>query len=175
MVPVLVTLPSGQLVEVADLRLHMRVDHGEDDTVIASLFAAAVGYLDGYGGILGRAIQPQTWAQQWNCAGPYLLALPDVDTGALVVTADGAAVASGDVTTELTAAGLVVTVAGSPALPVRIEYECAMPADKLAVAKVAAMLLAAHWYANREAVGQPMEELPMTVAALIAPLRRVKI
>jgi len=43
------------------------------------------------------------------------------------------------------------------------------------VANQAALMLAAHWYRNREsvAVGTPTVELPMAVEYLIAPLARM--
>lgn len=175
MVPVLVTPPSRLPVDMDELRLHLRVDHHDDDLLINYLATAAVGHLDGFSGVLGRAIMPQTWAQTWTCAGPYTLALPDVDAGSLVVTADGVAVPGGDVTTELTFGGLVVTVAGSPALPVQIEYECAMPAAQLGAVRAAILMMVGHWYANRETVGQTGAEMPFAASALIAPLRRVRV
>jgi hypothetical protein len=36
---------------------------------------------------------------------------------------------------------------------------------------MAILLLAAHWFGNRETVGPNMSELPFTVAALLAPYR----
>lgn len=41
-----------------------------------------------------------------------------------------------------------------------------------AVAAQAALLLVGQWYANREATGQNLTEMPMAITWLIAPLRK---
>jgi len=41
-----------------------------------------------------------------------------------------------------------------------------------AVAAQAALLLIGQWYANREATGQNLTEMPMAITWLIAPLRK---
>ena len=41
-----------------------------------------------------------------------------------------------------------------------------------AVAAQAALLLIGQWYANREAIGQNLTELPLAITWLIAPLRK---
>ena len=170
MIPVLVTPPTAEVVTLPDMKAHLRVDHDDEDSLIASLTAGAVAHLDGWRGVLGRAIMPQTWAQEWTCAGPYRLALPDASD--LVVTVDGTPTV--DFTTELTPLGLVVSDVPSGDL-VRIEYACALPDDLLPVVQVAIKLLVGHWYATREAVGQPLAAAPMAFDALIAPLRRVRV
>ena len=172
MTPILITPATADVVSLDDMKAHLRVDHSDEDALIASLTAAAVAHLDGYSGILGRAIMPQTWAQEWTCAGPYRLALPDVDADSLAVTVDGVTVTGFD--TVLTPLGLVVTVATSGDLT-RIEYDCAMPDHLLPAVQVAIKLLVGHWYATRETVGLSMEALPLAFDALIAPLRRVRI
>jgi hypothetical protein len=175
MVPVLITPPANLPVALEDLRQHLRIDHADDDVLITELAAAAVGHLDGFAGVLGRAILRQTWAEEWNCPGPYLLALPDVDLDSLDITADGVEVAGADISTELTAAGLVVTLSGAYGLPVRIEYACALPAAQRATVNVVIKMLVAHWYANRETVGDAAVEMPLAATALITPLRRVRL
>lgn len=169
MTPVLITAPTADVVSLVEMKAHLRVDHADEDATITAMTAAAVAHLDGYGGILGRAIMPQTWAQEWTCAGPYRLALPDAS--GLVVTVDGVAAAF---ETELTPLGLVVSVDVTGDVT-RIEYDCALPADQLPAVQVAIKLLVGHWYATRETVGQSMEALPLAFDALIAPLRRVRI
>ena len=57
--PVLITPPAGELVSVADAKLHCRVDYAEDDLLISGLISAAIGHLDAWGGVLGRCIMPQ--------------------------------------------------------------------------------------------------------------------
>ena len=170
MIPVLVTPPTAEPVTLPDMKAHLRVDHDDEDELISLLIDGATAHLDGWRGVLGRAILPQTWAQEWTCPGPYRLALPDAAD--LVVTVDGTPTV--DFTTELTPLGLVVTVETSGDLT-RVEYACALPDDLLPAVQVAVKLLVGHWYATRETVGQSMEALPLAFDALIAPLRRVRI
>jgi uncharacterized phiE125 gp8 family phage protein len=58
---VLVTAPPAEPVTVAEMKTHLRIDHSDHDTYIATLIAAAREHLDGPFGILGRAIVEQTW------------------------------------------------------------------------------------------------------------------
>lgn len=61
--PELVAAPSAKPVSVAEAKAHLRVDHDLDDALIGRAIDAAIGYLDGYGGILGRALVAQRWRQ----------------------------------------------------------------------------------------------------------------
>ena len=61
--PALVTPPAEMPVSLEQAKAHLRVDHDEDDELIEAAIAAAVGHLDGYGGILGRALMPQEWCE----------------------------------------------------------------------------------------------------------------
>lgn len=57
----LVEPPEAELVTVAQLREHLRYDAVDQDDYIAQARDAAVAHLDGYAGILGRALAAQTW------------------------------------------------------------------------------------------------------------------
>lgn len=57
---VLVTAPDP-ILSLEEVKLHLRVDHDDDDDLIAALIEAAVGHIDGDAGWLGRALGPQTW------------------------------------------------------------------------------------------------------------------
>lgn len=171
MIPVLVTGPTSEAVTLPDMKEHLRVDHDEEDALISGLIAAAVAHLDGWRGILGRAIMAQTWAQEWTCSGPYRLALPDVDVDSILATVDGV---EAGFKTELTPLGLVVTVETGGDLT-RIEYDCALPVELLPVAQAAIKLLVGHWYAVREAAGAASQAAPLAFDAIIAPLRRVRV
>lgn len=61
--PELVTAPSVKPISLAEAKAHLRVDHGLDDALIERAIDAATGHLDGYGGILGRALLAQRWRQ----------------------------------------------------------------------------------------------------------------
>jgi uncharacterized phiE125 gp8 family phage protein len=59
--PSLVSAPAETPVSLSEAKAHLRVDFSEDDTLIGSLIAAAVSHLDGYSGVLSRALVTQTW------------------------------------------------------------------------------------------------------------------
>lgn len=60
--PVLITPPAEQPVSLAEAKAHLRVTSNDDDALIGSLIKAATAKLDGYSGLLGRALVTQTWA-----------------------------------------------------------------------------------------------------------------
>lgn len=64
--PVLVTPPAELPVTLDEAKLWARVDGNDDDPIMEELIAAAVAYLDGYSGILGRAIVTQTWRDEFD-------------------------------------------------------------------------------------------------------------
>ena len=53
--------PTEQVVTLAEMKAHLRVDGDDEDLLIQSLTDAAVSWLDGWDGVLGRCIMPQTW------------------------------------------------------------------------------------------------------------------
>jgi len=53
--------PMDALVTLDETKRHLRVDSSAFDDQINMLIGAATAYLDGLGGILGRALRPQTW------------------------------------------------------------------------------------------------------------------
>jgi uncharacterized phiE125 gp8 family phage protein len=64
--PELVTPPDGLPVSLEEARAHLREDDEAQDELIRSHIATAVEYLDGYSGILGRALMPQSWRQYFS-------------------------------------------------------------------------------------------------------------
>lgn len=54
----LITAPTAEPVSLAEAKLHLRVDHADDDTLISSLIVAARQSAEH---ITGRALMPQTW------------------------------------------------------------------------------------------------------------------
>lgn len=63
--PVLVVPPAAPPVSLAEAKAHLRIDHDLDDAKVEGAIAGAVAHLDGYAGILGRAIVSQTWRQDF--------------------------------------------------------------------------------------------------------------
>lgn len=161
MTPTLITPPTSAPVDVTAAKLHCRVDHSEDDVLIEALIGAAVGHLDGWTGVLGRCIMPQTWRVSVT-RGTVVLPMPNVTTAS-------AAYEAGPQVLTLTASacGPVVTVTED----CDVTFTCAMPEGLLATAKVAVLLLVGHWYANREAASVAMIETPLAVDMLVAQMR----
>ena len=83
--PRLVTAPVGLPVSVADLKAHLAITFDDDDAKLEAYISAAVAYLDGWRGVLGRCIMTQTWAFD-DEAFPCLIPLPDVQSVALAYT-----------------------------------------------------------------------------------------
>ena len=110
MTPYLVTPPAALPVTLAEMKAHLRVVHADDDADIAAKQAGAVAMLDGWGGVLGRCIMPQTWAVDVTGAGPHLLPFPDASN--ITAESDGDALS---VTVTREGAGLCVSVVGADA------------------------------------------------------------
>lgn len=170
----LVTPPTAPLVTAEDLRAHLRVDGTDQDGKIAAFLAAALSLLDGWRGILGRAIMPQTWAQEFCGWGVLRLAMPDVtEVRVTGYDADDNEVAPDIATLAVDAGGAYVTASGPAVARVVVEFDCGLPEAQLPAVRVAAMMLVANWFENREAVvvGGAVAALPFAVDCLIEPLR----
>lgn len=179
MIVQLVTPPVLRVVEVHDLMEHLRVTGTEEAGLLDSFEAAAVAHLDGWTGVLGRAIRPQTWRQEFGGWGCHALALPDV-TAVVSVTAedaDGVEVTGGTAVLRARAnGGWMVDTKGADgtAIPARVwvTYTCALPASLLPTVEVIVKMLVGHWFENRTAVSAaPMSEIPMAAQALIGAMR----
>lgn len=169
---ILITPPTQPVVSTSDLRDHLRVTGQDEDAVISSMAAGAIAYLDGWGGVLGRAIMPQTWRQEFTGWGPLKLALPDV-TSVVVTYEDslGAEQPATSATLRKCGAAWLVEADGPDADRVFVNMTCALPAARLPAVQTIVKMMVAHWYMNREAVGEAMQEVPMSAEALITALR----
>lgn len=161
MTPILVTPPALQPVTLDEAKLHCRIDHADDDILISAYIAAATGHLDGWTGILGRCILPQTWRVS-AVTGDIVLPMPDVTAASAAYGAGATAL-----TITATALGLCVTITED----CDITFTCAMPSGLLASARATVLMLVGHWYANREAVAATMAEMPLAVDALVTQMR----
>lgn len=55
------TAPAEDPVTLAEVKAHLNISHTDDDTMLAEYIDAAVAFLDGRDGFLGRALITQTW------------------------------------------------------------------------------------------------------------------
>lgn len=185
------TVAPAVLLTPAEAKAHLRVDHADDDTLITALIEAATTHLDGWSGILGRALVSQTWRQDFDAFGEYLrLPLGPVvsissvtyydinDASQTVASASYALLADGfGPYVGLVPGYTWPSVSSIRNAPVSVTYVAGYgtAAAVPRAIKQAALLLIAHWYDFREAVmaGQAPTELPLGVRALLAPFRRV--
>lgn len=185
------TVAPAVLLTPAEAKAHLRVDHADDDALIAALIEAATTHLDGWSGILGRALVSQTWRQDFADFGEYLrLPLGPVVSVSSVTYYDinDASQTAASASYSLLAddygpyVGLVPgytwpSVSSTRNAPVSVTYVAGYgtAAAVPQAIKQAALLLIAHWYDFREAVmaGQTPTELPFGVRALLTPFRRV--
>ena len=141
MTPTLIAPPSQPVVVLLDLREHLRVEHSADDNLIEALERAAVAHLDGWTGILGRCIMPQTW-QVSLPGGVSVLPFPDVVSA--TVTSAGV---TQDIVVTPAPAGPEVNLS----IPGDVRFTCAMPSHLLPAAQVAVKMWVAEAYENRDA------------------------
>lgn len=171
-------VPPGPVMPLAEAKKHIRVDHEDDDDAIAAMLAAATAYFDGWTGILGRALESQTWELTLDHfpAGEIRLPLGPVVSVVSVGYVDplGAVqVAPADLYEVDARAtdGWVVPTAAWPATmgtinAVKVRW---VAGDGCPAAIIHAIkLLLGHYYASREAAGEAVKELPLGVASLVA-------
>ncbi len=174
--PFLIAKPATQPVILQDVKTHLRVDHADDDTLITGYIDAAIDWLDGFDGYLGRGIILQDWA----------LPLFSTDVTVFPIFPD-----AHELTIQRESAGSWSPVVGTSIVPqpdgwIRLS---GLPSDMSGVAltmktgwadaaavpaaiKQAIMLLVGQWYELREAIGTGIGgEPPYSVRALLAPYR----
>lgn len=57
----LIHAPTARPLTLAELKVHLAVEHDDHDAMIDQLLDAAIGHFDGRDGWLGRALVEQTW------------------------------------------------------------------------------------------------------------------
>jgi uncharacterized phiE125 gp8 family phage protein len=200
--PVRIAAPVQAPITLDQAKQHLRVLHDDEDEYIAGLIDAAADYLDGYSGVLGRALITQTWRQDFDSfwygcgyygAVPSVLRLPlgPVQRVTSITYYDTANSLQTLLTSvyELLNDGLgpyVALVAGQswPAVYSRagavsatwIAGYGATPEAVPSRIRTLVKLLVGHWYENREAVtvgNTQAVELPLAAQALIATSRSI--
>jgi uncharacterized phiE125 gp8 family phage protein len=185
--PVLVTAPASDIVSLAEVKAHCRVDHTSEDTYLSALIQAATSHLDGYSGVLGRALLPQTWRQDFEDFGDVMrLPIGPVQSITSVIYQDTSGADQTLANTEYVLLrdnfGDYVTLAANKSWPsvgdradaVRITYLAGTASIPVAI-KHAALLLVGHWFSHREAVSAgSMMATPIAVDALLTPHRMLQ-
>lgn len=171
--PVLVTPPPGPggIVTTSELRTVLKIDTIEEDAYLESLRAQAVARLDGWSGLLGRCILPQSWSQDFPVWGTLRLAFPDVSEATVRgFDADGAEVAPDTSALEHDVNGSYVVAAGPPVVRVRVTFTASMPAGLLPSVREAVELRVAMRYLDREGL-QDVRSYERQEEGVIARLR----
>jgi len=183
--PIIKTPPTGDAVDVADLKNDLRIDFSADDALLGQYIKAATELLDGHSGILGRCVQPQEWTQSFDAwANVMRLPFPDA-RGVTVRYIDAQGIAQVLPASSYTVSddglgsyiamlsnAVTPTIDGSPkCISVDATYGfSALPAG----IAFAIRLIAGHWYQSKAIVGDGAE-LPFTVNALLGRYMRTSI
>lgn len=185
--PVRTVAPAEMPVTLDQAKAQCRVDGDDEDALISALVAAAVDHLDGWSGVLGRALVTQTWRQEFDRFSP-IMRLPLLARTISTIkwrdaAGDETALADGAYSVFVDARGSYVRAEDEFVAPagvtgpagVSVEFVAGTPASDVPPAiKAAILLLVGHWYVNREAASDgPLTAVPMAVDALIAPFRRI--
>ncbi|MGH6770074.1 MAG: head-tail connector protein [Xanthobacteraceae bacterium] len=184
---ILLTPPVVEPLSLADAKAFLRIEHADDDAVIAALIAGARSHVEAG---TRRALIAQTWRlvrDRWPANGRIaVLPAPFIEVlVARVIDEDGTAQAIDVEAFAVDAAAAPAVLAfvpwsmpppgkrvGGIEIDVSVGYGAAA-ADVPAPLVQAIRLLVAHWYENRGliAVGQVVAVVPSAIAALIAPYR----
>lgn len=187
--PVLVTPPAAAPISLDEVKAQIRADGADEDALLTILIAAAVAYLDGWSGILGRCLVTQTWSRSFDDFSRCMrLPMPASAISSIeVLASDGtpSTVLASNYTLQDDELGSLVRFKDSYSFPSDL-YEtkavsvtftagfgaaAAVPADL----KIAMLMLIGHWFANRETVniGNITSSLPFGFDAMVSKYRRV--
>jgi uncharacterized phiE125 gp8 family phage protein len=182
---ILLVPPAAEPWTVAEAKAFLRVEHGDDDAIIASLISAARSHVEA---LTRRALLTQSWRfvlDAWPADGRLSLRMGPLRSVIAARVFDAAGNAhSIDVATFVVdaAADVIASPCWSLPLPGRftagIELDVQLGYGALAsnvpdALRHAIRMLLAHWYENRglAAIGGSVAMLPAGVAALVAPYR----
>lgn len=191
----LITAPPVEPVTLAEAKAHLRIDHSDEDEMVAALIVAARQHIDGKDGWLGRALVTQTWQLALTAfpAGGIRVPLPPLievesitylDTSGATQTLAQAAyqVTGTEPAMILPAYGTtwpttrwqpeavkVRFIAGyAPGAGSPTDYRENVPQ----AIRQAMLLLITHWYENRGATTEHTASLlPFAVQALLTPYK----
>ena len=185
--PIRIVPPADMPVSLDEAKAAVRVDGDVENAFLEHLIASAVDHLDGRAGLLGRCMVTQTWRYRTNrLSRETLLDMPD-GVGAVIryrTTGGGEETVPDDhlhlvegvkgVIVFYTGPGFVTAGAiDAISLDVTFGWE---PAQVPVSLKRAILMLVAHWFTNREAIGDGrLARIPYGVDDLIASYRWLRI
>ena len=183
--------PAATPVTLTEAKAHLRVTSSAEDTLITALIAAATDHLDGWTGILGRALVTQTWKfylDVWPDGDVIRIPLVPLQSVTSVTYLDpgtgvAATVDADDyIVDTVSPDGWIVPVEGF-AWPepkdainaIEVTFVCGHgdAAAVPAAIKAAILLIVGDLYANREGQSDRAITVNATVDRLLAPWRRV--
>jgi uncharacterized phiE125 gp8 family phage protein len=177
--------PSAEPWSVAEAKAFLRVEHGDDDAIVAALIAAARGRVEA---MTRRALLVQRWRfvlDRWPANGrldPRMGPLRSVIAARVFDAAGGAHGIDVETFVVDAAANIIASPFWAMPLPGRatagIELDVELGYGALATdvpddLRHAIRMLVAHWYENRGlvATGTTVAVLPAGLDALVAPYR----
>lgn len=188
----LISPPAAPIVLLDEAKAHCRVDHDDDDDLVTRLVEVATDYLDGPGGVTGRALITQRWQETMARfpSQPFIIlpvgpvqqvisvAYYDADGVDQTVANDQfRVIVNGDYALIELVDGATWPGTQSRSDAVRVQYDTGYgdtSADIPEAIRHAALLMVGHWYENREAVTDyAVNQLPMAVQTLLINKRDV--
>lgn len=184
----MITPPALSPVDLDTLKAYVRVYHDDEDTLLQGLIDAAVDYLDGPVGILGRMIMEQTWEvalPAWP-SGEYRLPVVGLSSAQVVYDdADGVEISLdasqwsvsplavvSPARPILTLRGASGPVLGQGEYPVRLRVTggaATVEALSPGLGKLV-MMIAGHWFARGDS-GGAVDEFPASIRSMLARYR----
>lgn len=179
----LVTGPVSEPIDLADAKLHLRVDGIDEDVLIEGYISAARLSIEAYAGL---ALLDQTWELVLDVwPGPVVDFNMGPVTSVLSVTVDGKTLSSD---TYNLAPGLnarLIRTDGSnwprpksAAAGIVVRFACGFGASSPDVPRDirhAILMTLAHWYENRELMPGTGDQLTPSVRRLLSPYRRLRL
>jgi uncharacterized phiE125 gp8 family phage protein len=183
----LVTDVTTEPLSLAEAKAHCRIDHDDENALVASLIVAAREYAETF---THRALAPQTWEDTRDTFpnGVWVLPKPPVTSVTSVTYVDGAGDtqtwAASNYTTDLPAGRWAACAKIVPVYAtfwpitravinaVTVRFVCGYSTTPEAI-KAAMKLLIGHWYKNRETsvIGNQNETLVTAVDSLLWPFK----
>jgi uncharacterized phiE125 gp8 family phage protein len=191
LLPLCTLAPDVRLLTTDEAKTHLRVDGSTEDDYIDSLVLAAEQHLDGFSGVLGRALITQTWQRSFDgfpCGDTIRLPIGPLQSVAMIqyYDLDGSHIAFGSSNYHAIsdAIGPCIRLADTAQWPntsirpdaVTVTWICGYgdaATDVPAPIVHAIKLLVGHYHLNREATaaGGALSPMPLAVDALIEPYR----